>query len=246
MGVRVVRSRTCWVCFATEEDEPGKQWTSPCRCRGATKWVHQVCLQHWIDEKQRGASSVPVECPQCMYTYCITYPGQSSLLFLYERTNHFISFGSPMILASISASGLYWVSITYGVASLYAALGRERSAQFFSDPSSSMAIVCLPLLPWCILGLKVVRLEVQVLRLWHRVVAPVICRLLKRVPGINLLDLRPALYTPTPVAIFPHVSRCIVGTVALPAVSCFLGWMFSHFLHRMSNLERVLLVSAFR
>ena len=235
-------SRSCWVCFATDEDEPGKQWTSPCQCRGATKWVHQVCLQHWIDEKQRGASSVDVQCPQCMYTYRITYPGQSILLSLYERTNQIISFSSPMILASISASSLYWVSVTYGVASLSAALGRERSVRFFSDPSSSLAVVSLPLLPWGILGLKVVRLEVQVLRLWHRLFVPVLYGLLKRVPGIRLLDLRPTLYTPTPVAIFPHVSRCIVGTFVLPVVSCLLGWMCSYFLQRMSNFKRVLLV----
>ena len=34
--------RQCWVCFANEEDEPEAEWTSPCRCRGGTKWVHQV------------------------------------------------------------------------------------------------------------------------------------------------------------------------------------------------------------
>ena len=148
-----------------------------------------------------------------------------------------------MILASITASSLYWVSVTYGVASVSAALGRDRSVEFFTDPSSSLAMVCLPLLPWGILGLKVVRLEVQILRVWHRVVMPVVYSLLKRVPGVRLLDLRPTLYTPTPVAIFPHVSRCIVGTFALPVVSCILGWMYSHFLHNTSNFKRTLLVS---
>lgn len=148
-----------------------------------------------------------------------------------------------MILASITASSLYWVSVTYGVASVSAALGRDRSVEFFTDPSSSLAMVCLPLLPWGILGLKVVRLEVQILRVWHRVVMPVVYSLLKRVPGVRLLDLRPTLYTPTPVAIFPHVSRCIVGTFALPAVSCILGWMYSHFLHNTTNFKRTLLVS---
>ena len=116
--------------------------------------------------------------------------------------------------------------------------------EFFSDPSSSLAVVCLPLLPWGIVGLKVVRLEVQVLRLWHRVLVPVVYSLLKRVPGVRLLDLRPTPYTPTPVAIFPHVSRCIVGTFTLPFVSCVLGWAYSHFLERMSNFKRVLLVSS--
>lgn len=238
-------SRSCWVCFATDAEDPGSQWTSPCQCKGATKWVHQICLQHWIDEKQRGASSVEVQCPQCMYTYHITYPGPSVLLFLYEHINHFISYCSPMILASITASSLYWVSVTYGIATLSAALGRDRSVEFFSDPSSSLAIVCLPLLPWGILGVKVIRLEVQILRVWHRMITPVIFSLLKRLPGVRLLDLRPTLYTSTPVAILPHVSRCIVGTFALPVVSCLLGWLYSHVLDGMSSFKRVLLVSIY-
>ena len=230
------------MCFGTDADEPGYEWTSPCRCRGATKWVHQMCLQHWIDEKQRGASSVEVQCPQCMYTYRIVYPGVSPLLFLYEHANHAISFCSPMILAGITASSLYWISFTYGVTSLSAALGRERSIEFFSDPSSSLAVVCLPLLPWATLGLKVIRLEVQVLRIWHKLVVPVILGFLKFFPPTRSLDLCPANYRPTPVAIFPHVSRCIVGTFFLPIISCLLGWAFSNFLQNTSNFKRTLLV----
>ena len=46
--------RSCWVCFATDEDDRTAEWVRPCRCRGSTKWVHQACLQRWVDEKQRG------------------------------------------------------------------------------------------------------------------------------------------------------------------------------------------------
>lgn len=177
-----------------------------------------------------------------MYTYRIVYPGVSPLLFLYEHANHAISFCSPMILAGITASSLYWISFTYGVTSLSAALGRERSIEFFSDPSSSLAVVCLPLLPWATLGLKVIRLEVQVLRIWHKLVVPVILGFLKFFPPTRSLDLCPANYRPTPVAIFPHVSRCIVGTFFLPIISCLLGWAFSNFLQNTSNFKRTLLV----
>lgn len=31
--------RTCWVCFATEDDDPTIPWVQPCNCRGTTKWV---------------------------------------------------------------------------------------------------------------------------------------------------------------------------------------------------------------
>ena len=62
------------MCFATEDDDRTARWTRPCRCRGTTKWVHQSCLQRWIDEKQRGNSSTKVSCPQCNTEYIIMYP----------------------------------------------------------------------------------------------------------------------------------------------------------------------------
>ena len=34
--------RQCWVCFASEEDDPVAAWVHPCLCKGTTKWVHQV------------------------------------------------------------------------------------------------------------------------------------------------------------------------------------------------------------
>ena len=46
----------CWVCFATDEDDFSACWVSPCRCRGTAKWVHQECLQRWVDEKQQGSN----------------------------------------------------------------------------------------------------------------------------------------------------------------------------------------------
>lgn len=49
-------SKHCWVCFATDEDDYSACWVSPCRCRGTAKWVHQECLQRWVDEKQQGSS----------------------------------------------------------------------------------------------------------------------------------------------------------------------------------------------
>lgn len=69
-----VRLRSCWVCFATDEDDRTAEWVRPCRCRGSTKWVHQACLQRWVDEKQRGNSTARVACPQCNAEYLIVFP----------------------------------------------------------------------------------------------------------------------------------------------------------------------------
>lgn len=66
--------RTCWVCFATDSDDPSLHWVKPCRCRGTTKWVHQHCLQRWVDEKQKGNSSAKVTCAVCGTDYVIIYP----------------------------------------------------------------------------------------------------------------------------------------------------------------------------
>lgn len=72
--VRSCAFRSCWVCFATDEDDRTAEWVRPCRCRGSTKWVHQACLQRWVDEKQRGNSTARVACPQCNAEYLIVFP----------------------------------------------------------------------------------------------------------------------------------------------------------------------------
>ncbi|MEQ2159087.1 hypothetical protein GOODEAATRI_018959, partial [Goodea atripinnis] len=43
-------------------------------CKGCTKWIHQSCLQRWLDEKQKGNSGGAVNCPQCGTEYCIIFP----------------------------------------------------------------------------------------------------------------------------------------------------------------------------
>ena len=66
--------RHCWVCFATEREDRVAEWVSPCRCRGCTKWIHQNCLQRWLDEKQKGNGGGAVSCPQCGTEYSIVFP----------------------------------------------------------------------------------------------------------------------------------------------------------------------------
>ena len=65
----------CWICYALEhEDNPPQRWIRPCRCRGSSKWVHQSCLQHWLDESQRLDLNAPVACRMCGYQYVVEYP----------------------------------------------------------------------------------------------------------------------------------------------------------------------------
>jgi len=77
--------RYCWVCFATDEDDETALWVKPCRCRGTTKWVHQACIQRWIDEKQKGNTAAKVSCPQCNTEYFIVYPLQGIIFFNFNQ-----------------------------------------------------------------------------------------------------------------------------------------------------------------
>lgn len=238
--------RSCWVCYATDEDEPGSEWTNPCRCRGATKWVHQICLQQWIDEKQQGASTIDVSCPQCQFGYRIQYPGGTIMLWLYEHANRVITFCSPMILAGITASSLYWISFTYGVTAVSIAMGRERAIEFFGNPDSSMAILTLPLLPWTILTIKIIQPEVQILKFWYRVISPALYYFLKRFPLTKSFAQEagtPQRFIPAPVvSTFPFLCRCIMGTITLPVISAILGYMLPSIIHT-SSFKRTLIVS---
>lgn len=236
------------MCFAAEEDEPGLEWTSPCKCRGATKWVHQDCLQPWIDQKQRGSSTVEVSCPQCQHPYDIVYPTSNPLLYLYEYCNRAITFLSPVILASVTASSLYWVSFTFGVTSASLALGKERSIEFFSKPESSLVIVALPILPWVILGVKLMRPEVVTLRAWYSMVMPAVHFIKRMFPIGKSHDSTDSQvqrrFVPAPVPLVPFLARSIVGTFLLPMYSSAIGWSLSYVMRSTSTLKRTLLVSA--
>ena len=235
--------RTCWVCFGAERDEPGLEWTSPCKCRGATKWVHQDCLQPWIDQKQLGSSTIEVSCPQCQHPYDIVYPTSNPLLYLYEYGNRAITFLSPVILASLTASSLYWVSFTFGVTSASLALGKDRSIEFFSKPESSLVVVALPILPWVVLGVKLLRLEVVSLRVWYSLVLPAFKMIRNLLPvGKSDLPVQQRRFVPAPVPVIPFLARSIVGTFLLPLYSSAIGWGLSYMLRSGGTLKRTILV----
>lgn len=233
------------MCFGSEADESGLEWISPCYCRGATKWVHQLCLQQWVDEKQSGRSLVRVSCPMCKFEYQIVYPDSSVLVYIYECASKAFSVCSPMILAGVSASSLYWISFTYGYATAAVSLGREQSVEFFGSPESSIALLTLPLLPWAILGVKLLRLEVFVLKVWYRVV-PALHML------IGKLSVRPSLhhnpipefrFVPAHLPVLPFLSRSILSTFFLPFIASSIGWALSYILRSSSTLKRTILVS---
>ena len=68
----------------------------PCQCCGTTKWVHQVCLQRWIDERQAGNSTTKVSCPQCGTQYVIIFPPLGIFLQTVEDLDKFVNKVCPL------------------------------------------------------------------------------------------------------------------------------------------------------
>lgn len=106
--------RYCWVCFATDEDDTMAEWAQPCKCSGTTKWVHQSCLQRWVDEKQKGNAFKRVNCPQCRTEYIIVFPEMGTFVSILEGIDSLIKRLSPFLAAGVIVGSLYWTAVTYG------------------------------------------------------------------------------------------------------------------------------------
>lgn len=95
----VGQKRFCWVCFGTEQDDQDSNvvWICPCQCKGTMKWVHEDCLQRWIDEKQKGANSPRVNCSQCRTCYVLSFPPINCLVKLMEQYDKLLYGSSPFV-----------------------------------------------------------------------------------------------------------------------------------------------------
>ena len=74
------------------------------RCRGTTKWVHQACIQRWVDEKQKGNTNVNVECPQCGTAYVIRFPRPTFIVSILDSGDMLIQRMCPIITGKFSCS----------------------------------------------------------------------------------------------------------------------------------------------
>jgi len=75
-------NRRCWICYACENDEdaPADELVNPCGCKGSTKWVHQMCINQWIDEVQDGNASKEIRCPYCTNYFSFEFPTPSMFI----------------------------------------------------------------------------------------------------------------------------------------------------------------------
>jgi E3 ubiquitin-protein ligase MARCH5 len=93
------QKRLCWVCFGTEQDDedPDVVWICPCQCKGSMKWVHEECVQRWVDEKQKRTNSMRVSCSQCKTQYILSFPPVNRFVRMIEQYDKLLYGSSPFV-----------------------------------------------------------------------------------------------------------------------------------------------------
>jgi len=168
-------SRICWVCFAAEEDAPRESWVRPCGCRGGSKWVHQNCLNRWIDEKQRGDSTAKVECPQCKEEYVFTFPRLNGLVRVIDVIEKAIVKTCPYLAGGLFVGAIYWSAVSYGAITVMQVMGAEQGLATMEESDSIFLLVGLPTIPAGLVLAKLTRWEDYVLQWWRDYLRPHFC-----------------------------------------------------------------------
>ncbi|XP_028146430.1 E3 ubiquitin-protein ligase MARCHF5 [Diabrotica virgifera virgifera] len=156
-------ARYCWVCFATDEEDRTAAWVQPCNCRGTTKWVHQACLQRWVDEKQKGGNLGKVTCPQCQTEYIIVFPNMGVLVLVLDTVDSFIYKGCPFLAAGIVVGAIYWCAVTYGAITIMQVIGQKEGLAIMEQADPLVLLIGLPAIPVALVLGKMIRWEDAVL-----------------------------------------------------------------------------------
>ncbi|KAM6067334.1 E3 ubiquitin-protein ligase MARCHF5 isoform 1-T2 [Chlamydotis macqueenii] len=237
-GAELVQpGRSCWVCFATDEDDRTAEWVRPCRCRGSTKWVHQTCLQRWVDEKQRGNSTARVACPQCNAEYLIVFPKLGPVVYVLDLADRLISKACPFAAAGIMVGSIYWTAVTYGAVTVMQVVGHKEGLDVMERADPLFLLIGLPTIPVMLILGKMIRWEDYVLRLWRKYSNKL--QILNSIfPGIGCPVPRiPA--EANPLADHVSATRILCGALVFPTIATIVGkLMFSSV---NSNLQRTIL-----
>lgn len=233
--------RSCWVCFASEDDDPRTQWSHPCRCRGTGHWVHQSCLQRWVDEKQAGNSSVSVHCPQCNTPYLIDYPPLGPFLAIVQHVDGLLNRICPLATAGILVGSLYWSAVTYGAVTIFQVLGQKTGLRIMEEADPLVLFIGLPTIPLTLILARLVRWQDYVLRAWRHL-TPGMTVFKYLFPDESLEPDRVPLREPSEDTVVDATSatRIICGALSLPSIALFCGNLLFH--HSPSRTRRIFLV----
>ncbi|XP_061886844.1 E3 ubiquitin-protein ligase MARCHF5 [Entelurus aequoreus] len=220
--------KNCWVCFATESDDHSAEWVSPCRCKGCTKWIHQSCLQRWLDEKQKGSDGGlgGICCPQCGTQYCVIFPKISALVYFLQQVDRALSRASPVAAFGILVGTAYWSAVTYGAVTVMQVVGHKKGLNMMERADPLFLLMGLPTIPVILVLGKMIRWEDFLVRLW--------LRFFYQRHGVRG-------YTPPVPATGDHlsVSRTLCGALVLPWISSLLGRLL--FRRATSSLQQTIL-----
>ncbi|XP_032666381.1 E3 ubiquitin-protein ligase MARCH5-like isoform X1 [Odontomachus brunneus] len=233
--------RYCWVCFATDEDDATAAWVKPCHCRGTTKWVHQGCIQRWVDEKQKGHAEHAVACPQCNTEYIIVYPNMGPLVVILDTIDTVIFRVCPFIAAGIVVGSIYWTAVTYGAVTVMQVVGHKDGLTMMEQADPLVLLVGLPTIPIMLVLGKMLRWEDQALSFLrrHACKVPILRHFLpssySSEDTVQSEDIPPMN---DPVS----ATRVLCGALLLPTIASICGKLFFESIN--SNFQRTLLGGA--
>uniref|UniRef100_A0A1A8EJG3 E3 ubiquitin-protein ligase MARCHF5 n=1 Tax=Nothobranchius korthausae TaxID=1143690 RepID=A0A1A8EJG3_9TELE len=221
----------CWVCFATERDDYCAEWVSPCRCKGCTKWIHQSCLQRWLDEKQKGNSSGVVNCPQCGTEYRIIFPRMGPVVYFLQQVDRALSRISPFAAVGVVVGTVYWSAVTYGAVTVMQVVGHKKGLYVMERADPLFLLMGLPTIPVLLVLGKMIRWEEYLVRVWQKYSY-------KRQSGSS--GYQPRLPAEGPGS-GDHlsVSRTLCGALVFPSIASVVGRLL--FRKVSSNLQRTIL-----
>ncbi|KAJ8941560.1 hypothetical protein NQ318_011519 [Aromia moschata] len=219
-------ARYCWVCFATDEEDVDAEWVRPCKCRGTTKWVHQACLQRWVDEKQKGGNMSKVTCPQCQTEYIIVFPNMGVLVLLLDTVDSFIYKRLPIFGCRHCGRGHILVRSDVRCYHRYA--GQKEGLAIMEQADPLVLLIGLPAIPVALVLGKMIRWEDAVLNFMRKN--------LSKIPIIrNVLPFRVDVATNTessnenelpPLSNPVSATRVLCGALLMPTIANMFGKFF--------------------
>lgn len=221
----------CWVCFATERDDHSAEWVSPCRCKGCTKWIHQSCLQRWLDEKQKANSGGAVSCPQCGTEYHIIFPKMGPLVYFLQQVDRALSRASPFAAVGVVVGTVYWSAVTYGAVTVMQVVGHKKGLYVMERADPLFLLMGLPTIPVLLVLGKMIRWEDYIVRLWHKYSSK------RQSGGGGYLPRVPA--NGAGAGDHMSVSRTLCGALVFPSIASLVGRLL--FRRVSSNLQRTIL-----
>ncbi|XP_059050628.1 E3 ubiquitin-protein ligase MARCHF5 [Achroia grisella] len=237
-------AKSCWVCFATEADDRLAAWVQPCKCIGTTKWVHQSCLQRWVDEKQRGNITRKVLCPQCKAEYIVVFPSMGAFVALLDAMEEITHKICPFIAGGVLLGSIYWIAITYGAVTVMQVVGHREGLEMMESADPLVLLVLLPTIPVTLISAKMYNWEDSVL-LFLRKYCAKIPALSYILPFGNVEGDRGAVVTNPNNNQYPSASshlsptRIFCSALLLPTISTIIGKIF--FRSIQNNLHRTIL-----